>query len=206
MERWQTVNAMARTADPSVRTALIEAAAERLSTDGLDALSVRSLADEVGASTTALYTHFGSKDDLVREVVREAFHRLHAEMAAIEPSDDPVADLAETGLAYRRNALANPHLYRVMFERNPLGLGTHDSPTHHHANPAIGLEAFGALVAAVTRCTDAGRLEGDPTELALICWAAAHGAVMLELAGFLGDDGEAVFVATTTAVLRSHLR
>ncbi|MGI8710417.1 MAG: TetR/AcrR family transcriptional regulator [Acidimicrobiales bacterium] len=187
---------MARSPDPAVRVALIEAAARLLADDGLAALSIRAVAAAVGTSTMAVYTHFGSKDDLVHEVVREAFARLHAEIASVEQTADPVADLAATGAAYRRNALANAHLYRVMFSVNPVAL---TNPADHEGQPGLGLDAFGGLVDAVARCVDAGALSGAPGQLALQIWATAHGAVSLELAGFLGDTGQATFDAATTA-------
>lgn len=188
---------MARTADPAVRVALIETAARLLADEGLGALSLRRVAREVGTSTTAVYTHFGSKDDLVAAIVREAFTRLGAELAAVARTDDPVADLVGAGLAYRRNALANPDLYRVMFDRNPIDLA---DPTDGDDGD-VGLSAFAALTDAVARCVEPGILEGEPARLALRIWAAAHGAVSLELAGFLGDDGEAVFTTTAAAVV-----
>lgn len=206
---------MARTADPAVRTALIEAAAQRLATEGLDALSLRQVAAAVGTTTQAVYTHFGSKEDLVRAVVAEAFARLEAELAAAPHTDDPVGDLVGLGIAYRRNALANAHLYRVMFGLNPLALtdpaveasipGSTDpaggADGADGADAPIGLAAFGVLVAAMARCVDAQLLVGDPAALARSVWATAHGAVSLELAGFLGDPAaaEATYAEATAA-------
>lgn len=184
---------MPRVADPTVRAALIEAAAERLATEGLDALSLRKVAADVGTSTQAVYTHFGSKEDLVRAVVEEAFDRLHTEIAGVPETRDPIEDLAGVSLAYRRNALANAHLYRVMFGLNPLAL---TDPAAHLTDPdtdqlETGLEAFGAMVAQAARCVEAGLLHGDPVQVALCMWSTAHGVVSLELAGFLGSPAEA---------------
>ena len=201
---------MPRIADPAVRAALIEAAAERLATEGLDALSLRKVAADVGSSTQAVYTHFGSKEDLVRAVVEEAFARLHHEIAGVPQTDDPVADLAGVALAYRRNALANAHLYRVMFGLNPLAL---TDPAAHLADadpdhPDTGIEAFGAMVAQAARCVDAGLLRGDPALVALCMWSTAHGVVSLELAGFLGTEAaaEGVFGRATRATFVGLLR
>ena len=196
---------MARTADPAVRIALIEVAAQRLATEGLDALSLRQVAAAVGTTTQAVYTHFGSKDDLVRAVVAEAFARLSAELGSVPHTDDPVADLADMALAYRRNAVANAHLYRVMFGLNPLALTDPAAHDHGQADPMgpsldVGLDAFGTLVAGVARCVEAGAVAGDPALLALQVWGTAHGVVSLELAGFLGAAAEETFVAATTAV------
>ena len=142
---------MARPADPAVRPALLEAAAAVLATDGLGALSVRRLAAEVGASTQAVYTHFDGKDDLVVAVVREAFARLAAELDGVGQTDDPLADLAAMGDAYRRNALANRHLYRVMFGLNPLAL----------SDPAVELDPD-ALVELLGRACNLGFAVPEP--------------------------------------------
>ena len=137
-----------------------------------------------------------------RAVVVEAFARLSAEVRSVPVTDDPLADLAAVSTAYRRNALANAHLYRVMFELNPLAL---TDPAHHRAADAPperleeGLDAFWAMVEHAERCVAAGLLHGEPSELALLMWATAHGVVMLELAGFLGSDAEAVYDAATAA-------
>ncbi|MGI8756951.1 MAG: TetR/AcrR family transcriptional regulator [Acidimicrobiales bacterium] len=187
---------MARSPDPAVRLALIEAAAQLMADEGPAALSIRRVAAEVGTSTMAVYTHFGSKEDLVHEVVREAFARLHAEMVAVARTEDPVADLVAAGDAYRRNALSNAHLYRVMFSVNPLAL---TNPAAPDVPPGIGLDAFGDMVSAVTRCVDAGVLVGEPRHIALQIWATAHGAVSLELSGFLGADGRETFEAAVAA-------
>lgn len=185
---------MARPADLAVRAALIEATAARVVAGGTDAVSVRGVATDVGTSTQAVYTYFGSKDGLLRAVVVEAFARLDARLRAVPRTDAPLDDLLAIGLAYRANALANANLYRVMFDRNPLALS---SPVDRGTADelAIGLDAFLALVDTVRRCTDAGDLLGDPEAIALQFWSAAHGAVSLELAGFLDGDGEDVFAA-----------
>ncbi len=187
---------MARTPDPSVRVALIEAAAQLLADEGLPALSIRRVATTVGCSTMAVYTHFGSKEDLVQEIVREGFARLHAELSAVDHSSDPVHDLVNLGAAYRRNALANSHLYRVMFDLNPLAL---TDPADHADAGELGLDTFDALVAAIARCVDAGVMKGDPRRLARVVWSTVHGAVSLELSGYLGEDGAANYGEATAA-------
>ena len=195
---------MARTADPAVRLALLEAAARHLADDGLDALSIRGVAAAVGTSTMAVYTHFGSKDDLVAEVVREAFTRLNVELRSVPQSSSALDDLAAVGAAYRRNAVANPHLYRVMFGLNPLAFTDPSEQTEHSDD--VALDAFGAMVQAVGRCIDDGHLSGSAGDLALQLWATAHGAVSLELAGFLGDHGEATFRDAVTNLFAGMAR
>lgn len=169
-----------RTPEPEVRARLVEAAAELLAGEGPAALSTRRLAREVGTSTMAVYTHFGGLPELVRAVVREGFARLGQHLDAVPETDDPLADLAALGEAYRANALANPHLYAVMFGSASLGgYRLHDDELDE------GRYTFDVLVAATKRTIDAGIFRtGDPQDVAAQLWAATHGFVMLELAGY----------------------
>src|SRR5687768_11101515 len=165
-----------RTADPQIRTALIDVAARLLVEEGPAALTTRRLATEVGTSTMAVYTHFAGMEQLRHELIAEGFRRLAARLDLVDATDDPVADVAVMGVAYFTNALSNPHLYRFMFseprEREEMGLGT-----------------FERLVQGVSRAIEAGRFKGDATQLATQLWVTTHGIVTLELAGVLPEEG-----------------
>src|SRR6476659_8739147 len=95
-----------KTADPNVRTALVETAARLLTEEGPSALTTRRLAREVGASTMAVYTHFGGMDELLGAMSVEGFRRLARRLNRVKQTEDTVADVVELGRAYRRNALA----------------------------------------------------------------------------------------------------
>ena len=162
-----------------VRRRLIEVAADVLSEEGPGALSARRLARDAETSTMAVYTHFGGMPGLVRAVVAEGFTRLYDRVAEVEPTDDPLADLVVAGSAYRAFALAEPHLYLVMFGSASLG-----EYRLTEAELEVGLAAFGQLVAVVERMMDAGAIRpGDPAAVAGQFWAALHGYVMIELSG-----------------------
>src|SRR4051794_32650358 len=98
-----------------VRRRLLEAAALLLDEDGPDALTARRLAKQADTSTMAVYTHFGGMPALVKEIVTEGFTRLDEHQATVPHTEDPLADLLALALAYRDNAMQNPHLYAVMF-------------------------------------------------------------------------------------------
>ena len=80
------------------------------------AVTARRLATEVGASTMAVYTHFGSMDELLVGLWRLGFARFGAALDGPSVTGDPVADWVAQGWAYRRFAHHNQHLYRVMFD------------------------------------------------------------------------------------------
>jgi AcrR family transcriptional regulator len=163
-----------RAADPALRPALLEAAARLIAEHGSDGLSLRRLASEVGTSTMAIYTHFGSMDEVRRAVRREGFARLAAHLGAVERSGDPVADLSTLGWAYYTNAMTNPNLYRAMFMERPLDASDAD----------IGSESFLLLVECVDSCARAGRFDvADPVAQTTLLWAMEHGVISAHLTG-----------------------
>ena len=167
-----------KVADPSIRVALIEAATRLLAEH--HPLTTRRLAEEVGTSTMAVYTHFGSMDDLRRAVRIEGFERLAEHLARVPATDDPVADLVAIGFAYATNAIVNANLYRVMFMETPLDA----------ADAETGTSTFDPVVRAVERCVKARRFrKGDPQHGAMQLWVLTHGLCGGLLSGiFSGDD------------------
>lgn len=167
--------------DDALRAALVELASRAVAAGGSRALSLRSVAAEAGTTTAAVYTLFGGREGLVRAVVEEGFRRFAAHLDAVPRSEDPRADLLALGVAYRDNALDNPHFYRVMFTPQP---GDEREPGSEV--PAVVSPTF-----AVLRDTVA-RLPGvpDARELALRLWSLVHGLVSLELAGLLPGTAE----------------
>ena len=162
-----------------VRRRLVETAALLIDEDGPDALTARRVAKEAGTSTMAVYTYFGGMPALVRQIVTEGFTRLDEHQARIPHTDDPLDDLLQLALAYRENALANPHLYAVMFGATSL-----KGFTLTEADMEIGLNSFATLTDYVARAIEAGQLRQDePARVAALMWTAMHGYVMLELAG-----------------------
>ena len=151
--------------DPDVRRRLIQVAADLLSEEGPAALTARRLAGDAGTSTMAVYTHFGGMPALVREVVAEGFARLYARVAEVEPTEDPLVDLVAGCLAYRAHALADPHMFFVMFGSASLG-----KYRLAEGELDVGLAAFGQLVGAVERVMAAGVIRrADPAAV----WASS---------------------------------
>ena len=142
---------------------------------GTAGLTVRDLAARAGTSASAVYSLFGGRDDLLRAVGDEAFARFAQRLAAVRRTADPGADLLALGLAYRENALAEPHFYRVMF--GAPGVGLQDGTR----GPATQNATFLVLRDAVARVVDSPAAVAE--EPALSLWALVHGLVELELGG-----------------------
>ena len=74
--------------DPQRRAAWAEKATDYVHERGLIGLSLRPLAAELGTSNRVLLYHFGTKDQLVADVLRTSNDRSVAEVAALPPSAD----------------------------------------------------------------------------------------------------------------------
>jgi AcrR family transcriptional regulator len=185
--------------DDALRIRLLDTAGALLTTEGPDALSLRRLATAAGTSTSAVYALFGGKPGILRGLFIEAFTRFAAHLDTVTPSDDPLADLLTLGRAYRASALADPHLYAVMFG-SPVP-GFEPAPEDYvHAEAT-----FTPLLDTVRRAVAAGLLrDADPYLIATALWATVHGLVSLELGNAMPDEAgppDALFEAT----LRAHL-
>ena len=176
-----------RRSDPSVRPALIDVGARLLLEEGPTALSTRRVASEVGCSTMAVYTHFGGMSGLVREMVHVGFARLKDYFVKVAETDDPVADMALLGRAYRHNAKANPHLYAVMFGASSLASFSLSEGDRQH-----GRYTLASVAQCAERCIRAGRFDADdPMLVAHQMWTAVHGVVALELGAYLVEPYDA---------------
>jgi AcrR family transcriptional regulator len=164
----------------ALRRLVLDTASSLLEDEGPAALTMRRIAGDAGCSTTVLYTMFGGKSGIAEALWLEGFARLGAALGQVRETD-PLRRLAALGRTYRANALANRSYYAVMFQR-PIP-GFEPSPEAY----AASLEPLQALADAVAECIRAGILRpADPAHVAGVLWAAAHGAVSLELAGYEG--------------------
>jgi AcrR family transcriptional regulator len=130
-------------------------AAERLVAEGgPGAFSVRAVADEVGTTTRAVYSLFGSKEDLLVDALAQgAFEFLADGIDELVETDDPVADAVELGVAvFRALVLEHPALYRIAFQRIVPGFRAGPEVTEARER------AFAGLLAKVQRLEDAGLL------------------------------------------------
>lgn len=191
---------------PRVRRAdiadsLLDVAARVLSEEGRAAVTSRRLATEVGASTMAVYTHFGSMDELFAELLRRGFERFGSFLDEPSRTSDALADWATQGWAYRRFALHNAHLYRVMF-----GAGLSAGTGATSADSKAAAATFVSLLVRIQRCVEAGQLRVDDLRLAgEMVWASVHGAVSIELTGYFEAQGRDPEVAYGECLARLAL-
>jgi AcrR family transcriptional regulator len=184
------------TYDDATRDALLRAAGRILAEEGAAALTMRRLASEVAATTSAIYALFGSKEEVVRAMYREGFEGLAARLAEVTGTE-PIGRIRALALAYRRAAHERPHLYQVMFAC-PV---PEFVPSEEDA--AVGRATLMTLHDALAAALRARAIRGDADTLTFGLWAVMHGLTSLELNGALGiaTDADAVWHATVDATL-----
>jgi AcrR family transcriptional regulator len=180
-----------------VERELVSAAETVLVRDGPAGLTVRAVAAQAGIAPMGVYNRLGGKDGLINALLIRGFDRLGAAIMVRDATDE-LARIHVCGLRYRDFALANPHLYAIMFEGAVARADKPDEVAEH------AVAAFGVLVAAVELAAAASRIEApDATEAAQQVWSAVHGAVTLELRGLIQTPDPA---ATYEAFLRTLIR
>jgi AcrR family transcriptional regulator len=170
-----------RRLNPRNRTVLINTAARLVAEGGPHGLSARRLAAEAGTSTMAVYTYFGSMSAIVNEIVQSGFARLGHLFDLVEPSDDPVTDMALLGRIYRYNAVTNRHVFEVMFGGSSLaGFALTEEDRQN------GRYTLTPVADCAHRCVAAGRFRpDDPMLITHHMWLGVHGTVIMELGGYL---------------------
>ena len=99
------------------RERLVDAAERLFAQHGLEAVTMRQLAAELGVSPMTPYRYFADKDDILTAVRTRAFNR-HAEALelAFEGGANTIERANAVGRAYLDFALSHPEAYKLMFD------------------------------------------------------------------------------------------
>ncbi|ORB63930.1 TetR/AcrR family transcriptional regulator [Mycolicibacterium tusciae] len=101
--------------DPVTADQILQTAAELIDVDGVDAFSMRRLADQLGVAVTSIYWHIGGRDKLFDALVE----RLLAQMADLpSDGDNPVDHIASLARSQRKMLIDKQHLLAIAHERD----------------------------------------------------------------------------------------
>jgi AcrR family transcriptional regulator len=164
----------------ALRETIVEAARTIVRDEGLQALTMRRIADAIDYAPASLYAHFASREALLAELCREGGAALYAALAGAAGNPDPRARLEALAHAYVRFAHEHPDTYRLIFMENPaLTAGVFES-----AESDDGAQSLALIVAPLAELRAAGQLSAaaDPARLADLLWTMVHGIASLRLA------------------------
>jgi AcrR family transcriptional regulator len=167
----------------NLRAALLAQAELTLRDHGLDGLSLRELARQVGVSHGAPRRHFADRQALLDALAESGFARLGAELrAALENAGENYeARLRATATAYVRFAISDAALLELMF-----------AGKHRQQSGALGEaadRAFSVILDLIREGQAGGVLEpGEPERIGLLLFATMQGIAALVTGGIVDPE------------------
>ena len=162
----------------NLKEALIAAGLKILSEDGVEGLSLRKVAREVGVSHAAPYNHFSDKQALLAAISTAGFEQLYIKLSDtfVLAKASSMEILPEIAWAYLQFALEDPGRFRLMFS------GALEVETDHPTYVAISQKNIDLFEEIIAFCQERGELlDGSSTDHAIRIWSSVHGFTNLVL-------------------------
>lgn len=166
------------------RERLIDAAERLFADHGVEAVTLRQIAQGLGVSPMTPYRYFADKTAILAATRARGFDR-HAE--ALERAYDAAPDDARARAdallrAYVDFALANPEAYKLMFD-----IRQADQDKYPELVRA-GERSRATMTMHLRALSESGAFSGDIERVGHMFWAALHGPLMLHFSGMLGEE------------------
>ena len=165
---------------------LVNAATEMINEGGVDALSLRKLAEKIGVSRTATYHHFAGKHDLLCAVAAQGFASWHKiERQIFTDNSLTVRErYRKFVFSYIEFASQKPAIYDLMF-----GNTLWKENKGNQALRDVAYPCFHFQVEMTKSWQEQGNLpKGEKTlRLAQVTWSTMHGIARLVIDGIYAD-------------------
>ncbi len=167
---------------------VMDAALDLMRSGGVEALSMRRLADRLGTSYQVVYSRIGGKGEVVRALHDRGFTRWVAANQDLATELGTIEHVRAVARGYLAEAVADPLLFAIMFS-SPVPDFRRDERAR-----AVEWSAFRACwLAPVATWLDASldtRPPGTGRRLAWRLWSAVHGITTVHLAGHESPSGD----------------
>lgn len=174
------------TSDQSTRSSILGAAKEALVGSGYSALSTRSIAQRAGVPLSQIHYHFGTKQNLVLEVLEEENRRLLERQARLYEADMPFWKQWEQACDFLEDDLASGYV-RVLQEMTAAGWGDDEIAAAVRANLRGWMDLL-TDTAARASSSLGGLGPFTPKEVAVLAGSPFLGVEALILLGFEERD------------------
>ncbi len=181
----------------NLRSALLERAEETVREHGVQALSLRELARDIGVSHGAPRRHFADRQALLDALARNGFERLGRRLEEAVEQASPGIDARLNALAHAYVGFGTSHaaLLELMFA------GKHRPGADDVA--AAAADTMAICLTVISAAQQAGELApGDPESVAQTTLATLHGLAALANGGMLtGGDVDTVVTSAIGQLL-----
>jgi AcrR family transcriptional regulator len=165
------------------RQQILNCACDLYLSEGLAGFSMRKLAKCVGCTAPALYRHYKNREEVVRDVVGEAYRLFSQYLHTALAGRTPVERWIRAGQAYVDFALEQRAYYEVLYAPVEV-IGVHRDEGVV-ADQACSINQFWSD--RVREMIDSGYLkEGDPHDISVTLWGLGHGLISIFHRGLLG--------------------
>ena len=154
---------------PLTRERVVQAALKVMDEEGLEAVSMRRVAREVGVEAMSLYHHVEDKEDLLDGVCECVM----AEFAFPEPSDDWAENSRRGARAWRRLLRRHPNVMRLFAEKR---------------GPIRSIESMRPMEYALRILRSSGLSDRDTAQAFHAFGGYIQGFVMMELGSIAGGS------------------
>jgi AcrR family transcriptional regulator len=176
----RAVTPLPRKRGESLKTAVLDAARKLCFAEGVEGVSARRIAREVGCSATAIYLYYKNLDDVLHHLRMEGHRLLSRYFHDVDPRLAPVPRLLEMGRAYYRFGTEHPNYYQLMFLYR-----FKEVPRREF----VQQEIFTLLIVrdVIRSGIDSGAVRSDLDAMALanVVWSNVHGLTSLAVSGLL---------------------
>lgn len=190
-----------------LKTALIQSAERILKEKGIEALSLRTLAADVGVSHMAPYAHFKNKTELFQSIAAKGFNSLAYKLEQIDVNQNPHALILDYGATYIEFALSNAPLYRLMLSQTQVTGPQKASKTASHMSAELKEASKRPFILLRNAFAQVEPDRNQQMIQAQGAWGLVHGISALLIDGhLLVPDGMTIkdFLAAATLKLPEH--
>ncbi len=183
----------------NLKEALIKEAFVIIKNEGIDALTLRSLTQGLGASRSAIYRHFANKEDLIKNVILAGFEELDIQFEPIFLNEtiSTIEKLEQMGAKYIDFAVNNPDLYRMLFgpkhkkereevcaDEKPDLYRLKNNQSNVNELDEMESNGFHKLVVLIVKAQEEGLfIKEEPFIISITIWSTLHGLASLIIDG-----------------------
>lgn len=183
----------------NMRQSVLDAAMELYHEKGIEALTIRAIAERIEFSPATIYLYFRDKDDIVYQLYNIAFGKFYEKQLEWNNIADPLERLRHGCKHYVEWGIQNPKLYDLMFILEiPMNVIEEKNCQDN------GLRSFDELKKLLAECIAADKIKIKDAELAaMMCWNMIHGVTSLLIKKRIVIAHEAV-AQMTDAILDTY--
>jgi AcrR family transcriptional regulator len=161
-----------------VRSSIIATSREIAAADGWSAVTVRKVAQRIGYTAPIIYEHFGSKDEMLNQVLKTGYDTLYAAMVeSVEKQHEAPSRVRAIVMAYWDFAHSTPELYQLMYGME--GARATGEEARDFAAP------MAKYIIEELIQYNPSRIKPDNVRCILVeAWSIVHGMIALDISGY----------------------